>query len=220
LPYLEEKSLYDLAKLDNPTDLGIWHSDPAWEDANRRRMVSSRPKVMVCPSDPSAPGVDAGLSNNTLAATGSYAACHGTYGVQGGSWGTGISTTMKCGNTGMFNYLNARKRREVSDGHSKTFAFGEVQGADTPEGSNVWTTASRVSDTLRTTTNAVNTPPGTGIVFVEPYPGSTLHNAAFGSYHPDGAHFVYVDAHVDWVNEFTNTTLYSAYATVAGGENQ
>jgi prepilin-type N-terminal cleavage/methylation domain-containing protein/prepilin-type processing-associated H-X9-DG protein len=223
LPYLEEDTLYMLATIDQPTDHGIWWGAPAgfpqydWEDQNRLKVVSARPSVMVCPSDISARGVDAGLKNNTLAATGSYAGCHGTYGVINKSpWGAGNSTIMKCDNTGMFIYVNPRKRRQITDGLSKTFAFGEVQGADTAESSNLWTSGARLCDTLRTTTNAVNTPPGTGLV----YTGDGIpRNAAFGSYHASGALFAFVDGHVEFVDEFIDFNIYNARATIAGNEN-
>jgi prepilin-type N-terminal cleavage/methylation domain-containing protein/prepilin-type processing-associated H-X9-DG protein len=224
LPYLEEDNLYMLASIDQPTDYGIWwfNGDNGaaydWEDQGRLKVVSSRPSVMVCPSDISAPGIDAGLKNNTRAATGSYAGCHGTYGVISKSpWGAGNSTIMKCGNTGMFNYVVHRKRRQITDGLSKTFAFGEVQAADTTEGSNIWTTAGRLCDTLRTTTNAINTPPGTGLRFQEV--SGEYRNAAFGSYHSGGALFVFVDGHVEFVDEFIDSRIYNARATVAGDES-
>lgn len=202
LPYLEEKPLYRLATIEKPTDLGIWHSDPAWEDANRIRMTSTRPKFIVCPSDPSKPD-DGGT------ALGSYAGCQGSSNVP-----LNAQPRFKCGHDGMFLYAIARKRRDVKDGTSKSFAYGEVRGADTGESRNVWSLAVRVLDTLRTTTNAVNTLPGKGVVF-----STANNNAAFGSAHPDGAHFVYVDGHVDWIEDFINTRIYDAKATIAGSEN-
>ncbi len=92
----------------------------------------------------------------------------------------------------------------------KHFAYGEVQGSNTPQGSNLWTTASRLIDTLRTTTNAVNTPPGTGLTYKES--DGVRHNGSFRKLSSGGAHFAFVDGHVDWVDEFIDTRIYSAHA--------
>jgi prepilin-type processing-associated H-X9-DG protein len=44
------------------------------------------------------------------------------------------------------------------------------------------------------------------------------NEAPFGSYHPGGAHFGYVDGHVAFLSETINMTTYQALSTIAGGE--
>jgi prepilin-type N-terminal cleavage/methylation domain-containing protein/prepilin-type processing-associated H-X9-DG protein len=230
LPYIEGKTWYDNAKLDQG---GIWRFDspfyPAWwNDPVRRDLVTTRPAVYVCPSGaPAIKCVDCKSygsvwrAEEMAGAIGSYAMSQGTYGpTQGVINGVNVDlTTIKCENTGMFMHKNPRNRRQLRDGTSKTFAAGEVRGADTNHGLNVWSYAYRYGPSLRTTKNPLNTPAGIPATS----PGSECGygpcwNGAFGSEHKGGANFLFVDGHVTFVSENIDQMTYDAAATIDKGE--
>jgi prepilin-type N-terminal cleavage/methylation domain-containing protein len=216
LPYMDNSPMYASASFDK---IGIWNDsqdaalNKGWLDPPRLKLVSTSVPFYVCPSStaelywpdltwwgiPVAP------------ATGSYAMCHGSLGPS-----LGISTTLKCQNTGLFNYGLSRAAREITDGLSNTFFAGEVLAADTPESENVWTYAARLLDTMRSTENPLNTPPGKGAYTTCPY--GPCHNGAFGSQHPTGANFLYGDARVSFINENVDLSIYRAASTIALGE--
>jgi prepilin-type N-terminal cleavage/methylation domain-containing protein/prepilin-type processing-associated H-X9-DG protein len=209
LPFLEAQAWYDLAKLDSAE--GLWNFYyPAWEDASRLKLVQeTRPSVLVCPSDPSAPViVDPsifGLSNNIAPTTGSYAFCMGTL---GGPPSVPSSHKVKCGNNGVFVFGPIqRSLRQILDGVSKTFAVGEVTGSDFRYGvnANAWSFANRVGNCMRTTQYAINTPDG---------PVTTT--GGFSSEHAGGGHFVYLDGHVSFVSEEVALDVYKATSTFRG----
>jgi prepilin-type processing-associated H-X9-DG protein len=227
LPYLEDAALYDQAGWDIPPG-GVWVesvSSPNWRDAQRSAMIQVRPKVFVCPTSTAEPlfiDTDLWLYNppRMTVATGSYALCQGHYGP--GTVGIPNGTQMKCANTGVFMYGRKIKIREITDGTSKTFGVGEVAFADKLESLNLWTYSSRLISGLRLTANLLNTPPcfpqnlsfcgnsfGTGGV---------EHNAAFGSHHPGGANFAYVDGHVTFVDDNISLPVYRAASTRDWGE--
>jgi prepilin-type N-terminal cleavage/methylation domain-containing protein/prepilin-type processing-associated H-X9-DG protein len=220
LPYLEEINLYELARLDQ---YGLWNDDGAgayhtlWQDAQSMKVVTTRPSVYVCPSDTSEPGIkDTSYEGNEIdnktirPAVGSYALSQGTLGP------TGSTPAIKCGNTGMFMYAIARRRRQLTDGTSKIFAVGEVVASDTNNGINMWTKASRYQTSLRTTVNPLNTPPGTGSPITTS--ATYSHNGAFGSEHAGGANFVFVDGHVSFVTDNIAMPTYQALSTVNEGD--
>jgi prepilin-type processing-associated H-X9-DG protein len=224
LPFLEESALYQMAKIDGD-GLWYWVNGPrwnAWQDASRIQVITSRPQVMVCPSDTSEPYFNAkdaaaywGLNDPTIRpAVGSYALNHGTLSPPT------VDTKMKCGNTGMFLQCVPRTRRQLTDGTSKTFAVGEVMGSSTTDGQNVWTTGERLASCMRTTVNPVNTPPGAPTALPETVSGvKVTRNAAFGSEHKGGANFVFADGHVVFISENVDLNVYRAASTVAGPAN-
>ncbi len=216
LPYMENNPLYDSASFQK---IGIWNDsmDPAlnkgWLDAPRLKLVSTRVPTYVCPSSTAEPYWPdlTWWAIPVAPATGSYAMCHGSIGPS-----DGISTRMKCQNTGLFLYGTVRASREVTDGLSNTFYAGEVLAAHTPESENIWTYASRHLDTMRNTENPLNTPPGKGTYVTCPY--GPCHNGAFGSEHPTGANFLYGDGRVAFVSENVDLATYRAASTIALGE--
>jgi prepilin-type N-terminal cleavage/methylation domain-containing protein/prepilin-type processing-associated H-X9-DG protein len=213
LPFMEDGALYDLAEIEQT---GLWNLDEPWTNSGLQ-VAASRPSVMVCPTDNSGP-INNYWSDDSIglkAATGSYALCSGDRDPVSSSPVTN-SVNSKCGMRGMFMYCKQRKRREITDGTSKTFLVGEVWKSDTPDGGNVWTTGVRICLSLRLTFNALNTPPESVGAGARTESDGTVNNAAFGSEHPGGANFVYADGHVSFVSENVQIESYWAASTIAG----
>ena len=214
LPYMEQSELYQMAKLET-TEEGIWPDQStasAWQDSLRVKLIcSTRPSTLVCPSDPSGPvqkdQTYEAFPNNLSPATTSYAMCMGTIGSPNSS-----SHEVKCGNTGMFLYgAVVRKVKKILDGTSKTFAIGEVKGADENATGNLWTIGFRLQYCLRTTEYALNTPNDRGFNYK-----GFVSTGGFASEHAGGGNFVYVDGHVSFVSEEISLNVYQATATVRG----
>lgn len=215
LSQVEQQALLDGFQLDK-TPL-IWKSGAAgvdWEKLpGREGLAESRPDIFVCPSDnsvPLHPDPDPGPIRGQHPATGSYALSSGTLGPPS------TNCTVKSDNTGAFRYRREVKLERIVDGLSNTFFIGEVQAADTRESSNIWSFAARNADSLRNTQNALNTPPGQGLVVTK---GATAgSNGAFGSYHAGGANFAMGDGSVRFITDEIDSISYDAYATIAGEE--
>lgn len=219
LPFLEDQKMYDMAHIEKGGVFN-WARSPNWEsDPDRDAMVRIRPATLVCPSNMARPTCEgcAGKPGfaliETQAGTSSYALSHGTYGPGVFFGGTDIGPQTLCGNTGIFNYSVRRKPKQITDGLSKTFSGGEIKGGDTNDGYSLWAYGSRLESTLRSTTNALNTPPGMPATRNETW-GKL--NGAFGSDHGgNGANFVFGDAHVEFISEDIDYSLYQDLATVA-----
>jgi prepilin-type processing-associated H-X9-DG protein len=175
-----------------------------WRTPQVDQAMKTRPPVFVCPSDISEPTFYSD-------ATSSYALVHGS---NGPSYGM-AHVPLKHYNTGMFNYRTVYKVRDVRDGLSNTIFVGEVIEADTAESSNRWTVGARHLDSMRSTENPLNTPPGTGIV-LDAY--GYKCNGAFGSYHPGGGMFGFGDGHVSFISDNVALPIYRALSTRKGGE--
>ncbi len=201
LPYLEQQPLFNQLHIDVG---GLWNkdtNDTSWYVSNalKREGVQTRPSVFVCPSD-----ISQSLSDVYFpikAATGSYALSTGTMGPGD------IKGHVKYRNTGLFVYFLARRPADVTDGHSNTFAAGEVRAADKWESSNVWSYGISHADCLRSTKNPINTLPGAGVV-------EERQNSAFGSLHPGGAMFVFADGHVQFVDDSVDLATYQRLSTL------
>jgi prepilin-type N-terminal cleavage/methylation domain-containing protein/prepilin-type processing-associated H-X9-DG protein len=202
LPFIEANNHYERFDFND----GPWGQTTTWE-AKNKAALEIRPKFVVCPSDNSEKFI---ASSGINAATGSYAFVHGRLGP-----GQGISATLKLYNNGMFNYRISHKRSEAIDGLSNTMFVGEVIDAHTNLSRNIWTQASRHESCLRSTENAVNTKPGTGIT-TKPYDVALF--GGFGSRHPAGAHFAFGDGHVAFIAENIDLATYRALSTRNGGE--
>jgi prepilin-type N-terminal cleavage/methylation domain-containing protein/prepilin-type processing-associated H-X9-DG protein len=226
LPYLEGSDQFDMALFDQG---GIWNGSatykPIWRDAKRVQFILSRPSIFVCPTCTSEPIFDdvnnaMGYTNPTVkAATGTYALCQGTLGP--GTMSSPTGTPQKCENDGMFQYSRAIKRREMTDGLSKTIAIGEVRDVDKFESYCVWTFGTRFG-TLRVTSNSLNTPtcfPQNSSFCGDFNPDSRGNqNAAFGSEHAGGANFVYADGHVTFLTDGIALQPYRAASTFGKNE--
>jgi len=204
LPYMEQQNLYELF---DQNDLP-YNQGSTWQSANRAG-VEFRPSFVVCPSDPSKPFVDGG--SGIKLATGSYALVQGSVGPS-----DGISANLKLYNNGMFMYKITLALAGMTDGTSNTIMIGETYESDTPESRNLWTQGARHESSMRSTNNALNTLPGTGIT-TSPY-GIDL-NGAFGSHHTSGANFVFADGHVAFIRDSISLSTYKAISTRAGNES-
>jgi prepilin-type N-terminal cleavage/methylation domain-containing protein/prepilin-type processing-associated H-X9-DG protein len=228
LPNLEESALYSMVHYekggifnDNAPIINLWPIDP-----ERKQLVSTQLKMMKCPSSNSTAtsaadwnpaGYNAG---EKIAALGSYAGCSGTY-----SYPADGHLLDQYTNTGMFLFKNGRKLKQITDGTSSTFAVGEVKGEDTDDGWNAWAYAQRDISCLRNSVNPVNSPPGrpnalplSDCTYASGNPLTPCWNAAFGSNHPGGANFTFVDGHITFINDDIAITVYRALSTIAGNE--
>lgn len=204
LPFIEQQPLYEQLAVGeggvwnrNVDDL-YWYADPGKCQGIKRRVA-----LYSCPSDMAAPISE--VYTPVLAATGSYALVQGSLGPD-----RPVHET-KYENDGIFAYVRQRQPRHVTDGLSGTMMLGEVVLADVWESSNTWTYALANADCLRSTTNRLNTQPGAGITLER-------QNGAFGSNHPGGAVFCFVDGHCSFISDAVDLQLYQAQSTIRGGE--
>lgn len=228
LPQMEGSDLYSLADFENG---GIWNDKYAatssqgdwWTIPSRVELVTARPGGMVCPSDASEPTYADTLQYTVVgpssfnAATGSYALCQGSLGP------SHDSNDAKYWNNGLFTFAVGKKRREITDGTSKTFASGEISNADDrardPSDSSLhcsigfWSWAWKYTSAMRSTENPLNTLPCFGVTRNE---YQYNNNGAFGSDHPGGGNFVFVDGHVVFVSDNVDHEIYKATSTIAG----
>jgi prepilin-type N-terminal cleavage/methylation domain-containing protein/prepilin-type processing-associated H-X9-DG protein len=216
MPYMEGGDLYTAAQLDK---IGIWNlQTEAWRDQARMELILQRPSVMVCPTNNS----EAIVNDTTFyfwkepavkAATGTYGLSMGTRGPQG----TASITRTKCLNDGMFLYSFSRKRKQIVDGASKTFGVGELRDAHTVNSGNLWTNGGRFYG-MRSVKFPLNTPTcnGTNDAICYPHKATEKANGTFGSDHPGGGQFVYMDGHVIFVSENIAQDPYRAAATIDG----
>ncbi|MBN1912216.1 MAG: DUF1559 domain-containing protein [Pirellulales bacterium] len=211
LPQLELQSIYDMFDFNK----GPWPYGSSWL-ATMADAIAQRPPVFVCPSDEAEPysiepKVNTAYSTYGLpAATGSYAFCSGSIGAAGG-----LEQDIKYDNTGVFYYVVSHSVRDITDGVSKTFFAGEVFAGHTQDSSNIWSRGLREMDTLRSTSNPMNSWPGDPIAMTN----YGLHvNGAFASRHPGGANFVFGDGHVAFVEENIDAFVYMGLSTRNGQE--
>jgi prepilin-type processing-associated H-X9-DG protein len=176
---------------------------------------------MVCPTNTSEPIVNDTTSSFWIApaikaATGTYGLSMGTRGPQG----TASITRTKCQNDGMFLYSFTRKRRQIIDGTSKTFGVGESRDAHLVNNGNLWSNAGRFYS-MRSVKFPLNTPTcnGTNDAICYPHKATEKVNGTFGSDHPGGGQFVYMDGHVTFVSENVAQDPYRAAATIDGAAN-
>lgn len=211
LPYMELQTLFDQCGGEDG-QAGIWKYNSWWQSIPERvQAVQTRPATYVCPSDGSNPYPDDYADNTIKPATSSYAFVHGK---RGPSYST-TTNLIKLRNTGAFNYLLRTTLKQISDGLSNTMFIGEVKQSHTPASHNVWTQAHRFRDSLRSTENPLNTPPGSKNGYTYYDDGMATLNAAFGSEHPGGGNFVYGDGRVDFISDSVDDVTYQSGATIA-----
>lgn len=222
MPYLEENEAY-LSIKTQLDQIFNWSLSPKWETRPENAVVlaltKTRPTIFKCPSNTSEPLCVGCVANGSgynpaelQSGTGTYAFCHGTYQLAGST--ADLAPKPLCGDNGMFVHRVRRKPKHITDGLSKTFAVGEIRGADTIHGYSLWAYASRWESSLRTTNNVLNEQLGKG-THTRTEGWGAIYNAAFSSDHPSGAHFLYGDGHVEFTSEDINYNLYQELATIA-----
>lgn len=203
LPMIEETALFDTL---DPLPNGLWNNnldDLDWyttADGVKRQTLLTRPAVFACPSSVSEQQSE--VYPPTVVATGDYAFCQGTLGPEA-TW-----NESKYENTGAFLYARTVELREIVDGLSRTYLVGEATHAATWPSSNIWTYGRVNADSLRSTANPLNTPPGEGAV-------RNRRNGAFASHHASGSHFAWGDGHVSFISDDIDEDLYRASSTIA-----
>lgn len=205
LPQLEQNNLHKLLSVN---DGGLWNRDVDdldwWmNNPQKREGVLVQLPIYWCPSETGER--TSNVYQPVLAATSSYAFCNGSLGPDN------LVHVTKYKNNGAFGYVTQRSHANIQDGLSNTFFVGEVVRPDLWESSNVWTYAIANADSLRTTTNPLNTRPGDGVT-VE------LRNGAFGSSHLGGGNFVFGDGHVEFLDDSIDLNVYRSLSTMAEGE--
>ncbi|QDU55034.1 DUF1559 domain-containing protein [Aeoliella mucimassa] len=210
LPFMEQGALYDAIDLDH-----FWSSPGVPErigddthSVAHQAIVATVIEAYNCPSDSRPKSVDWG---NGPEAVGSYALCMGSNGPTYG-W---ASLPVKVDNTGVFLYARKIKPRQITDGLSRTMFVGETIDGHEKATSNRWTAAARHQDSLRSTENPLNTPPGYGTPYTA-YGYTT--NGAFASRHPDGGLFAFGDGHVEFLNDSIDIWTYRTLSTRANGD--
>ncbi len=201
LPYIEQTALKDQydAFAANASSLG------AIPSAFPEEFVRIRPEVFDCPSSDEPDflsineGKNWGMSDYAMSA-----------GHKGPTFGNGCPT--KNLNTGVFLYVKTVKIRQIQDGMTNIILLGEIEDATKP--ANRWMIGLRHQDSLRTTDNPVNTPPGQGVT----YPASGGVNGAFGSQHPGGANFALGDGSVRFLDESIDLNMYRQLSQIDSGQ--
>ncbi len=205
-------------KLDVFDNNGIWPPGifgvVNWRTAERIEAIGTRPRIFVCPAAKDEPRTTLQQFQHfdPLPATGNYAFVAGHRGVF--SLNPVNACLAKHHNSGPHLYWTTYALKDIEDGASNTISVGEVYGSHTAESSNIWTYTLRYLDCFRVTDVRLNTPPGIAGKRVGTMPA--LVNGAFASRHPRGANFVYVDGHVEFMNETIDFDLYQNLSTIAG----
>jgi prepilin-type N-terminal cleavage/methylation domain-containing protein/prepilin-type processing-associated H-X9-DG protein len=203
-------------------------------------VAATRLSVFVCPDEQLTSGYMNTLASNrndiphvAQLAISSYSICAGVLGPPStGSdaislYGVSYSVPdVKHLNEGFADYGIPKKMKSFIDGTSSTIAVGETTydndgtwyGAQVKGCTgvnpmfNAWTTTLRFSSNFRVTKNPLNSLPGFG------YGGLCGTTGAFGSLHPGGANFLFVDGSVRWIKNSISMPVYWAISTRADGE--
>jgi len=230
LPQMDQQATYDMFDFDR----GPWISAATYWFAatnKNRAALAQRPNCYVCPSDDSefftkrevACCKEFGFTTeNCPIATGSYATVAGTFGA--GNYRSYDELGNKCEsladakshNTGVFFYGSNMAVMDITDGLNATMFVGETIENHTGDSSNMWSKGARESETHRSTSNPLNTPPGEGGCITS---YGWQQNGAFASRHPGGANFAFGDGHVEFVDDNIDFRIYQSLSTRSGGES-
>jgi prepilin-type N-terminal cleavage/methylation domain-containing protein/prepilin-type processing-associated H-X9-DG protein len=242
LPMLEQQPLSNawnfnvsFDSVNPPTDPGLTNVMFPQAEATVAATILN---VFNCPSDPHQPyfnSVQYAAWRNDIPhlpqlAVSSYAFCAGTGGPPDCCYDFSLPYNvgdLKHNNNGFGDYGRPHSIAEFTDGTSNTIAVGEaaynndgyylVPGQSDPmvtgnDGAfNVWSVALRHGSNFRETKNPINTLPWQGI-------RAGWMNGAFGSRHPGGANFLFIDGHVVFLKNSLNLYIYRSLSTRAGGE--
>jgi prepilin-type processing-associated H-X9-DG protein len=230
LPYMEETELYNLGHWEHGTFYyndattgGIFnwrspYSSKWYSNPDIVKLATSRPSFIICPSGSNESPCNKCSGSGWAAyedqdGLGNYGLCFGNYNVKV----TGYSTNVECGidkNSGLFVYGIRKPLRKVVDGTSKTVAVGETKYPDSTSNWNPWAFGA-VYESLRSTWNPLNVEPDQPDYVAQPW---GKENGAFGSEHPGGANFVYIDSHVEFISDDIDLTIYRALGSISGND--
>lgn len=223
LPYIEASNLSDTFDFNVAQGWCVWSK---WSSARPSEWIpeaNTRLAFYQCPSD-----------NRSQ----EYAPQRVYFGVTGGKSLKHSSGTGQFGNVftdGLFVINRWRRFADIRDGSSATMAIGESihvafrgvgpgYGKKAEGGPLAWWIGSScykditdyngwdIGRCCRSTEFPIN-------YNLLPAMESIDENSApFGSYHSGGAHFVFADGHVVFINETINNDVYQSLSTIEGGE--
>jgi len=209
LPYVEEAAVYSKLNLDVPSS-----SAP-----NAALLTGRSWAFQACPSNPNATRTG-GYDGGWMSQGASYMPCagprsYGNYSTNdcgaAGSPTYCIEGSMVDKQSGMFGFGNSVpgwnttnpwyvRVKDVTDGTSKTIAFGEVL-AHNSQYFGMWATQAhafatsyKINSTLRQITVTANVP-------TDGWPNGLMYNSGMASTHPQGAHVALADGAVAFLND-------------------
>ena len=211
LPMLEQTSIYNA--------LVSGSSTPMWDDRNAVAMRTPVP-TFFCPTR-RAPTADRNFDNNDqppvkegVGAGGDYAANAGTY----FNYYSGTAAPLDPRQAGPMHTFSKVRAAQVSDGLSKTFAAGEkhVPRVDSTVASNMVHRAQ--GDT------AFFASDDPYVCFRDPARGlasgtDDMNNRKFGSLHPGVTSFVFLDGHVEPIENDIDLTVLRWYCSIGDGND-
>ncbi|MBN1852137.1 MAG: DUF1559 domain-containing protein [Pirellulales bacterium] len=225
LPYLEEEAAH------REMDFNHWVGDPA---ASRGGAVLIN--TYLCPSAPADSGHWVECCSNLS---------HGASDVEDfrESHYAGVADSVNAffqhtqavsdGDGMLFNYYSVGFKK-VLDGTSKTLLVGEVTnglGAHPSQGS-AWIGHMWITWNVQDTANGINglgSIPGGRDINLDPFDGDGssgnrhveyFDEAGFSSFHPGGAHFVYADGHIEFLQEEIDALALQELTTRASQEQE
>lgn len=215
LPFLEEQAIFD--GLETDVKNGIYPAGmfgAFWRTPEREQLLAQRPETFVCASSTTQEKsmVESFAWDISPPATGTYAFSGGHRGPFSRQPVNACLT--KHHNTGAHLYWNTVPLRKVQDGTSKTISLGEIVDGHTVNSSNIWSYVLRYADCFRVTSVPINTPADLNGIAVGT--NSAKVNGAFGSEHPGGSLFSYIDGHVEFIEENIDFTMYQNLSTISG----
>lgn len=222
LPQVEESQVYDFIKL-----VSVGFTEPRWWDPNDfdRDAAEKVLSLFICPSDPMS---NRNPKRNFFGNHGksNYVAVVGPRldkeikeitNLQDIGWeqSEAVSSaeerlTLKW--PGVMYPNSATEIREITDGTSKTFIFGERDGE---RGASTWCGTDRYS-WMNTQLGCASSVPQYTLNAITTDDATTW--SAFGSVHPGGAYFARVDGSVGFINDSIDGKLYENLANKSDGE--
>jgi prepilin-type processing-associated H-X9-DG protein len=219
-PYYEQENLH------KKWDYGDYRNNMKGE---MNALTAQVTKLLLCPSDPLLPYV-----RYVMESIPEFPWAYGFYAVgsYGGNGGKRSYPASKSTRDGMFFHDSKIRLADVDDGPSNTLLFGERSHHDPAfdqsrtytgipiRGLGLWAFALRYEYGFPLVHHVLSTPvpinyqmPSSGLI-----EQADDRVCAFGSDHPGGANFAFVDGSVHFLSDQTNLKTLQALSTRAGGE--